>query len=119
MCIKIKHKGEKKRNRRSEEKSKVKEKWKKDKGKKKNAKECHNPSFGLTTKARAYGGAGQQWSPKVTFHVFGSIGECEGMNPHTPKWVPTLGVGVPMDSWIYKGRLQGSKFIRLKSYLYH
>jgi hypothetical protein len=23
---------------------------------------------------------------------------CEGMNSHTPKWVPTLGVGVPMDS---------------------
>jgi len=24
--------------------------------------------------------------------------ECEGMNPHTPKWTPTLGVRIPMES---------------------
>jgi hypothetical protein len=30
--------------------------------------------------------------------------ECEGMNPHIPKWVPTLGVGILMDSQIYKSR---------------
>jgi hypothetical protein len=24
-------------------------------------------------------------SPGVTFHAPGSVGECEGMNPHTPK----------------------------------
>jgi hypothetical protein len=41
------------------------------------------------------------------------------MNPHTPKWAPTLGIGVPMDSQIFKGRLQGSKFIGLRSSLYH
>jgi len=23
--------------------------------------------------------------------------KCEGMNPHTPKGAPTLGIGVPMD----------------------
>jgi len=28
----------------------------------------------------------------------GSAGECERMNPHTPKVTPTWGVGVPMDS---------------------
>jgi hypothetical protein len=27
-----------------------------------------------------------------------SAKECEGMNPHTPKRTPILGVGVPMDS---------------------
>jgi len=32
--------------------------------------------------------------------------------------VPTLGVKVPMDSRIFKGRLQGSKLIGL-SFLYH
>ncbi len=41
------------------------------------------------------------------------------MNPHTPKWASTLGVGVPMDFRIFKGRLQGSKLIGLKSSLYH
>jgi hypothetical protein len=48
-----------------------------------------------------------------------NVGECEGVNPHTPNWTPTLGIGVPMDSWIFKGRFQRSKLIRLKSYLYH
>ncbi len=59
---------------------------------------CHNLSLGLMTKVRAYKGAGQEWSPGVTFHVIGSVGECEGMNPYTPKWTPTLGIGVLMDS---------------------
>jgi len=40
------------------------------------------------------------------------------MNPHTPKWAPTLGVRVSMDSQIFKVRLQGSKLIGLKSFLY-
>jgi hypothetical protein len=34
----------------------------------------------------------------------GSVGECEGMNLHTPKWVPIVGVGVSMDFWIFKER---------------
>jgi hypothetical protein len=41
------------------------------------------------------------------------------MNLDTPKWAPTLGVGVPMDFRIFKERLQGSKLIRLKTSLYH
>ncbi len=55
----------------------------------------------------------------VTFHALRSARECEGMNPHTPKWIPTLGIRSPMDFWIFKGRFQGSKFIGLKSSLYH
>ncbi len=27
--------------------------------------------------------------------------EYEGMNPHTPKWTPTLGVGMPMEFQIF------------------
>jgi hypothetical protein len=80
---------------------------------------CHNPSLGFATKARAYKGAGQKWNPKLTFHVHESMGECEGMNLHIPKWAPTLGVGVPMDSQIFKEQLQGSKPIVWKSSLYH
>jgi hypothetical protein len=38
------------------------------------------------------------------------------MNPHTPKWATTLGVGVPMDFQIFKEQFQGSKFIGLKSF---
>ncbi len=57
---------------------------------------CRNPSLGLATKVRAYEGVGQDWSLGVTFHVPMNVGECEGMNPHTPKWIPTLEVdGLP------------------------
>ncbi len=76
-------------------------------------------SLGLMTKARACKGAGREGSPKVTFHTIGSVGECEGLNPYTPKWAPTLGVGVPMDSQIFREEFQGSKFIELKSSLYY
>jgi hypothetical protein len=50
-----------------------------------------NPSLRLMTKVRACKGAGQRWSPGITFHAIKSVGECEGMNPHIPKWAPTLG----------------------------
>jgi hypothetical protein len=47
---------------------------------------CHNPSLGLATKERACKGAGQEWSLGITFHSLRIVGECEEMNPHTPKW---------------------------------
>jgi hypothetical protein len=71
------------------------------------------------TKARAYKSAGQEGGPGVTFHAPGSARECEGMNPHTPKGTPTLGVRIPMDSQIFREQLQGSKLIGLKRLLYH
>jgi hypothetical protein len=80
---------------------------------------CHNPNLWLTTKVRVCKGEGQEGSPGVTFHALGSVGKCEGMNPHTPKWAPTLGVGVLIDFWIFKKKLQGSKPIGLGSSLYH
>jgi len=51
-----------------------------------------NLSLRLATKARACKGAGQEGSPGVTSHAPRSRGECEGMNPHIPKWAPTLGM---------------------------
>jgi hypothetical protein len=57
------------------------------------------------TKAKAYKSVSQEESPRVTSHALGSVGECEGMNTHTLKWAPILGVGVPMDSWIFKKQL--------------
>jgi hypothetical protein len=80
---------------------------------------CRNPSLGLTTKARAYKVAGQEGSSGVTPHVFENARECEGMNLHTPKATPTLGIEVPMNSRIFKGRLQGPKLNGLRSSLYH
>jgi hypothetical protein len=65
---------------------------------------CRNPSLGLMTKVSSCKGACQEWIPRVTFHGPKSIGECEGMNPHTPKWASTLGVRVSMDSWFFRGR---------------
>jgi hypothetical protein len=47
--------------------------------------ECCNPSLGLATKVRACKGVGQEGGSKVTFHAFGNVKKCEGMNPHTPK----------------------------------
>jgi len=79
----------------------------------------HNPSFRLATKARAYKGVGQEWSMGITFHALMSVGECEGMNPHTPKWAPTLGVG-SLDRLLNLQRtIIGVKPIGLKHYLYH
>jgi hypothetical protein len=48
---------------------------------------------------------GQEGSPRVTFHALKNVGKCEGMNLHTPKGASTLGVGVPVDSRIFKERL--------------
>jgi hypothetical protein len=48
-----------------------------------------NPTYHVplvvATLAWASKGAGQEESPGVTSHAFGSVGECEGMNPHIPK----------------------------------
>jgi len=57
-------------------------------------------------------------APEVMLHALGSVRECEGIDLHTPKGTPTLGVKVLMDSWIFRGRLQGSKLDGLRSSLY-
>jgi hypothetical protein len=55
----------------------------------------------------------------ITFHAPESAKECEGKNPHTPKWIPILRIRIPMDSRIFRRRLQGSKLIGLKSSLFN
>jgi hypothetical protein len=79
----------------------------------------HDPSLGLMIKARACKGEGQEGSTWATSHAPESVGECEGMNLHTPKWALTLGVGVMMDSQIFREQLQGTKPIGLRSSSYH
>jgi len=66
---------------------------------------CHNPNLGLATKTRVFKGASQKGSSGVTFLTPCSVGKCEGMNSHTPKWVFTLGVGVTMDFRNFRGWL--------------
>jgi len=57
------------------------------------------PMQGLLAKVTS-----QEWSSGITFHAAMNMGECEGMNLHTPKWAPTLGIKVPMDFQIFKER---------------
>jgi hypothetical protein len=47
------------------------------------------------------------------------VWESMRMNTHTPKWIPILGIGVPVDSQNFKERFQKSKHLALWSSLYH
>jgi hypothetical protein len=49
---------------------------------------CPNLSLGPATKARACKVAGQERKPGSHISTPRSAKECEGMNPHTPKWKP-------------------------------
>jgi hypothetical protein len=42
--------------------------------------------------------------------------ECEGMNPHTPKWAPMLGVGVPKGLPNFQSAISGVKTPRLEEF---
>jgi len=66
---------------------------------------CCNPSLGLTTKAGAYKVVREEGSLGVKPHAPESARECEGIDPHTPKGTPTLGVGVSMDFRMFRERL--------------
>jgi len=63
---------------------------------------CHNLSLGLATKARANKVVGQEGNPGVMPHALGNARECEGIDLHTPKGTLTLGVGVSVDSQMFK-----------------
>jgi hypothetical protein len=52
---------------------------------------------------------GSRVQPKSHIHTPGNVGECEGVSPHTPKWTPTLWIGVMMDSQIFRKWFEGSK----------
>jgi hypothetical protein len=80
---------------------------------------CRNPSPGIATKARACKGASQEWSLKITFHVLGSVGECEEVNPHILKWAPTLGIGISMDIPNFQREITKAKTHWIKKNLYH
>ncbi len=78
---------------------------------------CHDHNLEFTINVRAYKGESRKWSPKVTFNVPKSVGGCEEMNPHTPKWALILGFLVLMDFQIFRERWKGTKLIGLKNSL--
>jgi hypothetical protein len=80
--------------------------------------ECRNPSFGLVTKAKGLQGCGPKGSLRVTSGTPGSVGKCEGVNPHTPKATPALGDEVPVDTRNFKDRFEGSNLNGLWRSLY-
>jgi hypothetical protein len=53
------------------------------------------------------------------FMFLGMWGSVKEWTSTLPNEAPTLGVGVSIDSQIFKGQLQGSKPIGLKISLYH
>jgi hypothetical protein len=87
---------------------------------------CRNPNFGLTTKVRGLQGWGPRGRPEshITWSWEGKeCKKCEGMNPHTPKWTPIVGVEVPngllnLHSAIARVKTHwfGEFFILLESY---
>jgi hypothetical protein len=64
-------------------------------------------ALGSRSKQRGLQGCESRGSSGVTPHALGSVGKCEGMNPHTPEATPTLGDGVLVDFQFCRGRLQG------------
>ncbi len=68
---------------------------------------------------QGHGRCGSIMQLRSHIHIPKNARECEGMNPHTPKWTFTLGVRIWMDSQIFKKWFERSKFIGLNSFLYH
>jgi len=65
---------------------------------------------------------GPRGSPGVTSETPGSVGECEGVSLHTPKAtpkaIPKLRKGVPVDSQNFRERFEGSNLNGLLRSLY-
>jgi hypothetical protein len=55
----------------------------------------------------------------VTFHALESVGECEGMNLHTPKVNSHFGNWNPNGFLNFQNVIAESKPIGLKIFLYH
>jgi hypothetical protein len=76
--------------------------------------ECCNLSLGLATKARGLQGCGSRGRPGSHFTCSREYRECEGMNLHTPKGTPMLGVGVPKGLSNFQSAIAKVKTHRLK-----
>ncbi len=84
---------------------------------------CCNLSLGLATKARGLQGCRPRGRPNSHITYSQECKECEGVNPHTPKWTPMLWVGVPNGLLNFQSAIVGDEthcfeefFISLKCY---
>jgi hypothetical protein len=75
-------------------------------------------ALGSRPRQKGLQGCGPKGSPGVTSGTPGSVGKCEGVNPHTPKATPALGDGVPVDSRNFKDQFEGSNLNGLWLSLY-
>jgi len=57
------------------------------------------------TKAKGCKVVGEEGNPVVMPHAPKSVRECEGIDPHTPKGTPPLGIRVLMDFQMFKEQL--------------
>jgi hypothetical protein len=75
-------------------------------------------ALGSRPRQKGLQGCGPKGSPGITSGTPGSVGKCEGVNPHTPKATPTLGDGVPVDSRNFRDQFEGSNLNGLWRSLY-
>jgi hypothetical protein len=75
-------------------------------------------ALGSRPRQKGLQGCGTKGSPGITSGTPGSVGKCEGVNPHTPKATPTLGDGVPVDSQNFRDQFEGSNLNGLWRSLY-
>ncbi len=54
-------------------------------------------------------GHGKVWVESATQKSLSHSQECEGLSPHTLKWIPILRVWIPMESWIFKKQFEEKK----------
>jgi hypothetical protein len=80
---------------------------------------CYNPSFGLAIKAKGCKVAGQEGDLGVTSHAPRSVKSVREWTFTLPSELPLWELESQMDSQTFTARLQGSKPIDLKCFLYH
>jgi hypothetical protein len=57
-----------------------------------------------------------KWETQEHSTCFRECKKCEGMNPHTPKWTPMLGVGVSKGLPNVQSGIAGVKTLRLEEF---
>jgi hypothetical protein len=57
--------------------------------------------------------------PKNHIQILENVEKCEGMNSHTPKWAPILGIEIFNGLSNLQNTISKVKLIGLKSFLYH
>jgi hypothetical protein len=78
-----------------------------------------NPTLGLATKVKGWKVASQEGDLRVTSHALGSAKSVREWTLTLPSELPCWELESQKYFQIFRARLQGSKFIVSKSFLYH